>query len=394
MKFNAVIFAFSLWNMASGQNHCKPKNCYDLKCLGLSKGIDGPHTIYPERPNPNSFLEVSCDQEARGGGWIMYQRRVDGTLNFTKTYAESKIMFGKHGGSMTELWLGNENVYQLLQSFGGRKVTLRVEVDAFDGDSGWIEATDFTMGGVGKDYRLYWANCTGSTIAMANSWTYHKEHSFKTYDRTAGFPQCLIDFKGGWWYAQRTCGMVYLNGDYLDKVNPGIYFEGFKREGLRQSRMMFRTTSVVAACNNPCRNGGTCLHVADPIGRLCVCTFEFCGPECKLANPCKNNGTCEYDKTTTNTTCNCSAGFSGPLCQDAAPTMLPSTPTTPTSIMPIVGGILLLLILTGLGIAAFVIYKRRQKQREEEEAANRGIPFVDFLTDQGYQDYMLGLFGF
>ena len=389
MKYNAAICAFSLWHMVSGQNHCRPKDCYDLRCYGLSKGIDGPHTIYPERTRITR-MNVSCDQEAPGGGWIMYQRRVDGTLNFTKTWAEYKRGFGDNGGNMTELWLGNERSYQLLQSFGGREVTLRIEVDAFDGDRGWIEASHFTIRQLMALYRIQWDTCTGSPNGMANSWNNHKQHSFKTYDHVNGEPRCLRTYKGGWWYS-RSCGEVYLNGDYRDAAHPGIYVPVFKPVGLQQSRMMFRTTKVVHDCDNPCSNGGTCVHVADPRGHRCVCKFEFCGPECKLANPCKNGGACKYDETTTNTTCNCSADFSGPLCQDTGPTTLP---TTPTSIMPIVGGIVLLLILTGLGIAAFVIYKRRKKQREEEEAANRTFPLVDFLTDQGYQDYMLGLFGF
>ena len=360
MIYNAAIFAFSLWNMASGQNNCMPKDCYDLRCYGLSKGIDGPHTIYPERPSLPS-LEVSCDQDTNGGGWIMYQRRVNGTLNFTRTWAEYKILFGKNGDNTTELWLGNEHVYQLLQSFGGRKVTLRIEVDAFDGDSGWIEATDFTMGDVSAEYIIYWNNLTttASPKPMAHSWNNHNNQSFKTYDFDGGDPRCLTYATGGWWYGRTVCTNVYLNGNYSDNVRPGIYVPVFKPVGLRQSRMMFRTTDV-HACDNPCKNGGTC----------------------------------EYDETTTTITCNCSAEFSGPLCDGEESTTLPSTPTS-IGILPIVAGILLLLILTGLGITAFVIYKRRQKQREEEEAAaNRMLPLVDFLTDQGYQDYMLGFFGF
>ena len=79
LPYIAVVFAFGLWNLAAAQNHCRPKDCHDLKCHGLSEGKDVPHTIYPDTPDLTS-LDVSCDQETDDGGWIIYQRRVNGTL--------------------------------------------------------------------------------------------------------------------------------------------------------------------------------------------------------------------------------------------------------------------------------------------------------------------------
>ena len=58
---------------------------------------------YPSMPPLDSLhhLQVSCDQETDGGGWIMYQRRVDGTLNFTRNWEAYKHMFGDHGDTTT-----------------------------------------------------------------------------------------------------------------------------------------------------------------------------------------------------------------------------------------------------------------------------------------------------
>ena len=113
----AVVFAFTLWDMAAAQMDCRPKDCYALKCYRVSNGNDGPHTIYPSSWDQTG-LQVSCDQETDGGGWIMYQRRVDGTVNVTRNWEEYKYGFGDDGDNTTELWLGNEHVYQLLQSNG------------------------------------------------------------------------------------------------------------------------------------------------------------------------------------------------------------------------------------------------------------------------------------
>ena len=445
MYYIAVGFAFGLRYMATAQHHCRPKDCYDLRCYGLSEGQDGPHIIYPDTPNLPS-LEVACDQEAHGGGWIMYQRRVDGTLNFTRTWENYTHGFGTNGDTTTELWLGNENVYQLLQSFENNVVDLRIEVDAFDGEHGWIECSSFTMQRSQYLYRINWVTSTASKIKMAQQWDEHKGgYSFKTFDKVGSSALCLKLLKGGWWY-NRVCGQVFLNGEYIKlakRAATSIYIQGFSPLSLKRSRMMFRMTNVNnQSCDNPCSNGATCEHVVDPRGHRCVCKFEFCGPECKLANPCKNGGACQYDETTNSRTCKCSGKFCGPecelkcknggtceyrnttnstsckcsaefegmTCEDAVttpPTIPPTTPTTPTTIqpttpstiiMPVVGGILLLLILCGIGITAGVIYKRRrikkqkeETEKEEEEEAEEKLKHAE----SGYfLNSMLSMFGF
>ena len=92
LPYIAIVFAFFLWDIAATQNHCRPKDCFDLRCYGQSHGKDGPHTIYPDTYLPS--LNVSCDQETLDGGWIMYQRRVDGRLNFTRYWEEYKMVSG------------------------------------------------------------------------------------------------------------------------------------------------------------------------------------------------------------------------------------------------------------------------------------------------------------
>ena len=312
--------------MATAQNQCKPKDCYDLRCYGLSDGQDGPHVIYPDtRKLPT--LEVSCDQEAHNGGWIMYQRRLDGTESFTRTWEEYKQGFGTNGGNMTELWLGNENVYQLLQSYGNKLIDLRIEVDAFNDDSGWIESSSFTMRNERSLYRMSWGTTRASNVAMASQWDSHKKRAFNTFDNNLlSACRCLKLYKGGWWYA-RDCGQLRLNGEYINRAErnrTSIYVQSFNLSSLKRSRMMFRMTNDSHTCNNPCRNGAACEHVANTRSHRCVCRFEFCGPECELANPCTNGGTCEYDETKQRTRCKCSAEFSGASMKNRQPHRQPN----------------------------------------------------------------------
>ena len=427
MYYIAVIFALGIWNVSAQTHECRPRDCYDLSCYGLSEGKDGPHTIYPVNPNLIP-VNVSCDQETAGGGWIMYQRRVDGTLNFKRTWHEYKHGFGDNGGNTTELWLGNENAYQLVKSYGIKGATLRIEVDAFDGVHGWIESFNVLLEGENLLYRIYWKGCRASKTSMRDDWNRHKAQTFKTFDMIGGLWACLLYFKGGWWYTkQGGCGNVLMNGEYISSAEQkvtSIFVRSFKNEALQRSRMMFRETQPVHACNNPCKNNATCVHVANPRSHRCVCKTGFCGLKCELRNPCKNGGTCEYDKTTNSITCKCSAVFMGPTCEWPRPTtpkMLPTTPSTtvqpitppttqpttpptmqptslptkpPTIIMLVVGGIVLLLLLFGIGLAVGVAYERRQrKKRDAKRERAKQERSARHSEAESFQDTMISMIG-
>ena len=123
-------------NATAYQNHCRPKDCYDLKCYLRSKpryGIDGNQTIYLDTPTVTTLNGVSCDHETDGGGWVFYQRRMDGSVPFTKTFEEYKRVFGQLCSKNCNYFLGNENLYQLLQSYGTTECELRIELYDF----GW-----------------------------------------------------------------------------------------------------------------------------------------------------------------------------------------------------------------------------------------------------------------
>ena len=291
----AVVFAFILLDVAAGQKDCRPKDCYYLKCYRVSKAKDGPHTIYPSKPGLSS-LQVSCDQETDGGGWIMYQRRVDGTVNFTKNWVAYKDMFGNHGDNTTELWLGNENVYQLLQSYGSTQWEMRIEVDAFDGSGCWVVASNFRMNNEAHRYSMNWDSVSASKDELVGDLNYHKLIPFITLDNNEGSDdakQCINEYKGGWWYVK--CVMVFLNGEYEKQpvaTFKSISFDRCKyRVALQRSRMMFRPQNDVRPCNNPCKNGGACEYNGATKSATCRCTAKFNGPTCEAIHKNVHNDT-------------------------------------------------------------------------------------------------------
>ena len=314
----AVLFAFDLWDLAAAFNDCRPKDCYDLKCYRVSKAKDGPHTIYPDTPDlTETGLNVSCDQETDGGGWIMYQRRLDGTVNFTRTFEEYKRHFGQHGDNMTELWLGNENVYQVLQSYGTTECELRIEVDAWDEETCWLVASNFRIGDEYRNYTLDWDNVISSHPDTESNWDLHKLLSFRTFEDEN--KDCVREYRGGWWYSgQDQCVKVYLNGRYVNEAVTtwnSIMIFNFRSLSLKRSRMMLRPTNDNRLCNNPCKNGGTCEHVA--YRSHCACTSDWCGATCEAKNPCNNGGNCEVDQLAMGdyrTLCTCTPDWCGVTC--------------------------------------------------------------------------------
>ena len=322
----AVIFAWDLWDLTAAQNDCRPKDCYDLKCYKVSKAKDGPHTIYPDTTALTS-LQVSCDQETDGGGWIVFLRRLDGTVNFTRNWDAYKRGFGQNGDNMSEVWLGNENVYQVLQSYGtpGPQFELRIEMDAFDESKRWVVASNFRMNDENSKYTLNWDSVDGPYPELDEDVNFHKLQTFVTIDNVNEFcidPNLKPQLKGGWWF-NKPCFKMYLTGVYYHtkrityKSITAIHFKG--PVPLRRARMMFRPTNASRICNNPCKNGGICEHAADNLGHHCVCTSEWCGATCEVVNPCKNSATCEAVEDPTGHHCACMSEWCGPTCEVANP---------------------------------------------------------------------------
>ncbi|KFV56718.1 Fibrinogen alpha chain, partial [Gavia stellata] len=93
--------------------------------------------IFKIKPAGSSkVLSVYCDQETTLGGWLLIQQRMDGSVNFNRTWQDYKRGFGSvDGRGRGEFWLGNENIHLLTQN----DTLLRVELEDWDGNAVYAE---------------------------------------------------------------------------------------------------------------------------------------------------------------------------------------------------------------------------------------------------------------
>ena len=98
------------------------KNCAELYKSG--ERANGVYTIDPDGTGP---FDVFCDQTTAGGGWIVFQKRLDGSVDFYRGWTDYKVGFGDLKG---EFWLGLDKINRLTKT-GNR---LRVELEDTTGD--------------------------------------------------------------------------------------------------------------------------------------------------------------------------------------------------------------------------------------------------------------------
>jgi len=97
---------------------------------------------------------VYCDQKTDGGGWTVFQKRLDGSVDFYLDWNEYKTGFGNVSG---EYWLGLEKIHRLTKE----RSRLRVDLEDFDGETAYAEYDLFAVGDEGSKYKLSIGNYSG-----------------------------------------------------------------------------------------------------------------------------------------------------------------------------------------------------------------------------------------
>ncbi|XP_038066858.1 ryncolin-1-like [Patiria miniata] len=190
----------------------RPRSCNMLLDAGYcSSGI---YTIYPEGFG-NDSLRVYCDMETDGGGWIVFQRRQDGSVDFYRNWTEYQSGFGDLSG---EFWLGNDNLVTLTSDDSQGTWELRVDLEDWEGNTTWATYSDFQISQA--EYNLNIGQYDASSTA-GDSLDYHIGSKFSTKDRDNDIRDinCAKSWAGAWWFSR--CWHSHLNGRYYPDENAG-----------------------------------------------------------------------------------------------------------------------------------------------------------------------------
>ncbi|KAM9326568.1 ficolin-2-like [Gastrophryne carolinensis] len=212
------------------------RSCMQLLQAGFR--LTGWYTIYPDGKRP---LAVLCDMDTDGGGWIVFQRRLDGSVDFDRNWSSYQRGFGSQ---LSEFWLGNDNLYRLT-SFGENE--LRFDLEDFEGNHTFAIYSGFRVEQESELYTLrytaYKAGTAGDSLGT------QKNQAFSTKDQNndksdRSLESCAEYYKSGWWF--EACHVSNLNGEYLmgehNTKGKGIIWQTFRGNNysLKSSEMKFR----------------------------------------------------------------------------------------------------------------------------------------------------------
>ena len=208
------------------------KDCSELLRSGQTQS-----GVYPIDPDGKGFFDVYCDMRTDGGGWTVFQRRQDGSVDFYRGWNDYKSGFGQ---LTAEFWLGNDKIHRLTAS---RASSLRVELEDWNGVRVYAKYGNFNIGDEQAKYRLEVSSYSGTA---GDSLAYHNNMAFSTKDRDhdRSSLSCAVLYTGAWWY--ESCHYSNLNGKYLGNKNDfrGTRWQHFRgRLSLKFSEMKLRPSS-------------------------------------------------------------------------------------------------------------------------------------------------------
>ncbi|XP_034559337.1 tenascin-N [Notolabrus celidotus] len=194
-----------------------PMDCVQIMKNGNKQS--GIYTVYinNDRSKP---IEVYCDMDTDGGGWLMLQRRTTGKLDFMKRWRQYIAGFG----DMTdEFFIGLDKIYELTNT--PTQYELRFDL-GLGSERAFAVYDNFKIAPVKQKFKLTIGTYRGTA---GDAMTYHQGRPWSTVDsdNDIALGNCALTHRGAWWY--KNCHLANLNGKWGDNRHSlGVNWEPWK----------------------------------------------------------------------------------------------------------------------------------------------------------------------
>ena len=191
------------------------KNCCDLASKYFTfarrtKESSGIYLVHIPCGDDPILADAYCDNCNGGGGWLVVQRRHDGSVDFNRTWMEYEDGFGKLTG---ELWYGMRALHCLTGQGGWE---MRMDIKLANGTKIFLQYEQFKVASAKDKYKLTVGGFQGTTtdpMEFSNGMNF----STKDSDNDQYNKNCALAFgpaspQGGWWY--KDCWRVSPNNSY------------------------------------------------------------------------------------------------------------------------------------------------------------------------------------
>ncbi|KAM9746953.1 fibrinogen gamma chain [Dama dama] len=216
------------------------RDCQEVANKGAKES--GLYFIRPLKAK-QQFL-VYCEIDGSGNGWTVFQKRLDGSVDFKKNWIQYKEGFGHLSPTgNTEFWLGNEKIH-LISTQSTIPYVLRIQLEDWNGRTSTADYASFKLTGENDKYRLTYAYFIGGDAGDAfdgydfgddssdKFFTSHNGMQFSTWDSDNDKydGNCAEQDGSGWWmnkcHAGHLNGVYYQGGTYSKTSTPNGYDNG------------------------------------------------------------------------------------------------------------------------------------------------------------------------
>ena len=167
----------------------------------------------------STITNVYCDTVTAGGGWLVIQRRIDGSVDFHRYWSEYEEGFGNlpddDKDTTGEFWIGLRSLH-CLTSHG--QWELRIDYMLRNKTKGYLSYRHFRVGPASDDYQISISGFSGNTTNPIAYVDPINNMKFTTRDRdndkwtTHNCAVHNIGSAGGWWY--NSCSKTFPNHQY------------------------------------------------------------------------------------------------------------------------------------------------------------------------------------